>query len=65
MLGIGSEEDSAKSCFHLIPRQTPSDMQHFVANDGKVLRFAAVLLPESPGQWAMPEDVKRRYACAR
>lgn len=43
--GIGSEEDSLQNVFHLVPKQMQPDFGKYILNDGKVLRFEAVLVP--------------------
>ena len=42
--GFGSLEDSKQSCLSLIPQPPKKDLMRMLENDGKVLRFAAILV---------------------
>ena len=42
--GFGSLEDSKQSCLSLIPQPPKKDFIKMLENDGKVLRFAAVMV---------------------
>ena len=59
--GIGSDEDSLQNVLRLQPKPPRKDFNKFVVNDGKVLRFSAVLNPRpgsSPADAAI--DLERR-----
>jgi hypothetical protein len=53
--GFGSPEDSLQSCLSLIPQPPKKDFIKMLENDGKILRFAAVM--DSPS----PEDENRKF----
>ena len=53
--GFGSLEDSMQSCLSLVPQPPKKDFIRMLENDGKILRFAAVM--DSPH----PEDVNRKF----
>lgn len=53
--GYGSQEDSLQSCLSLIPQPPKKDFVKMLENDGRVLRFEAVM--DSP----KPEDKNRRF----
>jgi hypothetical protein len=53
--GFGSLEDSMQSCLSLIPQPPKKDFLRMLENDGKILRFAAVM--DSPH----PEDANRKF----
>ncbi len=42
--GWGSLEDSKQSCLSLVPQPPKKDFIRMLENDGKILRFAAVLV---------------------
>ena len=42
--GFGSLEDSKQSCLSLIPQPPKKDFIKMLENDGKILRFAAVMV---------------------
>ena len=42
--GFGSPEDSLQSCLSLVPQPPRKDVLKMLENDGKVLRYAAVLV---------------------
>ena len=42
--GFGSMEDSKQSCLSLVPQPPKKDFIKMLENDGKVLRFAAVMV---------------------
>ena len=42
--GFGSTEDSKQSCLSLVPQPPKKDFIKMLENDGKVLRFAAVMV---------------------
>ena len=42
--GFGSLEDSKQSCLSLVPQPPRKDFIKILENDGKVLRFAAVMV---------------------
>lgn len=45
--GFGSLEDSKQSCLSLVPQPPKKDFIKMLENDGKVLRFAAVMVRHS------------------
>ena len=45
--GFGSLEDSKQSCLSLVPQPPKKDFIKMLENDGKVLRFAAVMVRDS------------------
>lgn len=47
--GFGSLEDSKQSCLSLIPQPPKKDYIKMLENDGKILRYAAVLVRKSVG----------------
>ncbi|KAL5493772.1 hypothetical protein EMCRGX_G014996 [Ephydatia muelleri] len=53
--GFGSLEDSKQSCLSLIPQPPKKDLMRMLENDGKVLRFAAIL------NTSRPEDENRKF----
>ncbi|BDA45446.1 EF-hand domain-containing family member C2 [Coccomyxa sp. Obi] len=58
-LGIGAEEDSLQNVLRLLPKAPKKDLNKFVRNDGKVLRFTAVLharAGSSPADAAIDRD---------
>ena len=42
--GFGSQEDSMQSCLSLIPQPPKKDFIKMLENDGRVLRFEAVMV---------------------
>lgn len=42
--GFGSLEDSKQSCLSLIPQPPKKDFIKMLENDGKILRFAAIMV---------------------
>ena len=53
--GFGSEEDSLANVLHLVPKKPLADLHSFLKNQGKVLRFRARMVTESP------DDIDRRF----
>jgi hypothetical protein len=53
--GFGTLEDSKQSCLSLIPQPPKKDFIKMLENDGKVLRFAAVLDSK------LPTDQNRKF----
>jgi len=53
--GFGSQEDSMQSCLSLIPQPPKKDFIKMLENDGRVLRFEAVM------DSTKPEDRGRRF----
>lgn len=53
--GFGSLEDSKQSCLSLIPQPPKKDFIKMLENDGKILRFAAVMDSQKP------EDENRKF----
>jgi hypothetical protein len=57
--GFGSDADSLRNCFALVPRPPKHDFRHWEANDGKTLRFTAQFLPGAPN--VVPPNDERRF----
>ncbi|KAK9828561.1 hypothetical protein WJX72_000760 [[Myrmecia] bisecta] len=58
--GIGSELDSLQNVYHLVPKAVQPDFNHFVQNDGKVLRFTGRMV-DAPGGPVNDTDAERRF----
>lgn len=41
--GVGQEEDSLANCLHLVPKAAKKDINKLMAEDGKTIRFEAVM----------------------
>lgn len=57
-IGIGSEEDSLGSVYHLVPKKPKSDVTKLLYYDGKILRFLAKMLSSNP------DDEDRQFVIA-
>lgn len=57
--GFGSDADSLRNCYSLVPRPPKHDFRHWEANDGKTLRFTAQFAEGTPG--AVPPNDERRF----
>jgi len=59
---IGSDEDTIANCVSLVPKQPLRDMHHFIANEGKVMRFTA-RFADLPPAYSLhsPADGERNF----
>eukprot|EP00118_Oscarella_pearsei_P025815 m.308823 g.308823 ORF g.308823 m.308823 type:complete len:534 (+) comp44928_c0_seq1:29-1630(+) len=53
--GFGSHEDSMQNCLSLIPQPPKKDFIKILENDGKILRFSAIM------DSSRPEDANRKF----
>ena len=59
---IGSDEDTIANCVSLVPKQPLRDMHHFIANEGKVMRFTARFADLPPAyRLHSPADAERNF----